>query len=99
MLCLFSDFVPERQLITFKYLLHVRESALRPKISSEKMVDYAKTAFAVDPRIALALASRFPTNNALKGEVTQLVQVYTFGLKNEYFHFAIRSGKCKCSFS
>nr|GMD90459.1 phosphatidylinositol 4-kinase alpha 1 [Ipomoea batatas] len=59
-----------------------KESALRPKISSEKMVDYAKTAFAVDPRIALALASRFPTNNALKGEVTQLVQSHILEIRN-----------------
>nr|GMD85761.1 phosphatidylinositol 4-kinase alpha 1-like [Ipomoea batatas] len=59
-----------------------KESALRPKISSEKMVNYAKTAFAVDPRIALALASRFPTNNALKGEVTQLVQSHILEIRN-----------------
>ncbi|XP_019166040.1 PREDICTED: phosphatidylinositol 4-kinase alpha 1-like [Ipomoea nil] len=59
-----------------------KESALRPKISSEKMVDYAKTAFSVDPRIALGLASRYPTNNALKGEVTQLVQSHLLEIRN-----------------
>lgn len=45
------------------------------KLSAEKWTDYARTAFAVDPRIALSLAARFPTNPSLKAEVTQLVQV------------------------
>lgn len=52
-----------------------RESvSSRPRISSEKVVEYARTAFQVDPRIALSLASRFPANASLKAEVTQLVQ-------------------------
>lgn len=46
-----------------------------PKITSEKWIEYARTAFSVDPRIALSLASRFPTNTFLKAEMTQLVQV------------------------
>ncbi|XP_015867438.3 phosphatidylinositol 4-kinase alpha 1 [Ziziphus jujuba] len=46
----------------------------RSKISSEKWIEYARTAFSVDPRIALSLASRFPTNMFLKAEVTHLVQ-------------------------
>ncbi|KAL5788548.1 hypothetical protein ACOSP7_005497 [Xanthoceras sorbifolium] len=46
----------------------------KPKISSEKWIEYAKTSFSVDPRIALSLASRFPANATLKAEVTQLVQ-------------------------
>ncbi|XP_043723692.1 phosphatidylinositol 4-kinase alpha 1-like isoform X2 [Telopea speciosissima] len=46
----------------------------RPKISSEKWIEYVRTSFSVDPRIALSLASRFPTVSSLKAEVTQLVQ-------------------------
>ncbi|KAH9696024.1 phosphatidylinositol 4-kinase alpha 1 [Citrus sinensis] len=41
----------------------------RPRISSEKLVEYARTAFQVDPRIALSLASRFPANASLKAEL------------------------------
>lgn len=52
-----------------------RESTSRLKISSEKWIDYARIAFSVDPRIALSLAARFPTNSTLKSELTQLVQV------------------------
>ncbi|KAH9696023.1 phosphatidylinositol 4-kinase alpha 1 [Citrus sinensis] len=47
-----------------------RESvSSRPRISSEKLVEYARTAFQVDPRIALSLASRFPANASLKAEL------------------------------
>ncbi|KAE8692688.1 Phosphatidylinositol 4-kinase alpha 1 [Hibiscus syriacus] len=46
----------------------------RPKISADKWIEYARTAFSVDPRIAFSLASRFPTNPHLKAEITQLVQ-------------------------
>ncbi|KAK2665282.1 hypothetical protein Ddye_003856 [Dipteronia dyeriana] len=46
----------------------------KPKINTEKWIEYAKTAFSVDPRIVLSLASRFPANASLKAEVTQLVQ-------------------------
>ncbi|KAK6946221.1 Phosphatidylinositol 3-/4-kinase, catalytic domain, partial [Dillenia turbinata] len=53
----------------------------RPKISSEKWVDYARTAFAVDPRIALSLVSRFPANTILKTEVTHLVQFNILDLR------------------
>ena len=59
----------------FKFI--VREStSSRTKISSDKWVEYARTAFSVDPRIALSLASRFLTNTFLKAEVTHLVQVF-----------------------
>ncbi|KAG8364319.1 hypothetical protein BUALT_Bualt19G0116400 [Buddleja alternifolia] len=51
-----------------------KEQNSRLKISSEKWVEFAKTAFSVDPRIALSLAARFPANFALKTEITQLVQ-------------------------
>lgn len=53
----------------------------RPRISSEKLVEYARTAFQVDPRIALSLASRFPANASLKAEVTQLVQLHILDIR------------------
>ncbi|CAH9056262.1 unnamed protein product [Cuscuta europaea] len=59
-----------------------KESVSRPKVSTDKLVEYAKTAFSVDPRIALSLASRFPTNNALKSEVAQLVQLHILEIRN-----------------
>ncbi|VFQ72155.1 unnamed protein product [Cuscuta campestris] len=59
-----------------------KESTVRPKISSDKMVEYAKTAFSVEPQIAFALASRFPANDALRGEVTQLVQSNISEIRN-----------------
>ncbi|XP_052198254.1 phosphatidylinositol 4-kinase alpha 1 [Diospyros lotus] len=59
-----------------------KESASsRPKITSEKWIEYAQTAFSVDPRIALCLASRFPTNTFLKAEITQLVQSHILELR------------------
>ncbi|CAD5315026.1 unnamed protein product [Arabidopsis thaliana] len=53
----------------------------RLKISSEKWTEYAKTAFSVDPRIALSVASRFPANASVKSEVTQLVQTNIVDLR------------------
>ncbi|XP_010479560.1 PREDICTED: phosphatidylinositol 4-kinase alpha 1-like [Camelina sativa] len=53
----------------------------RLKISSEKWTEYAKTAFSVDPRIAISLASRFPANIALKSQVIQLVQAHLVDLR------------------
>ncbi|KAG7573163.1 Armadillo-type fold [Arabidopsis suecica] len=53
----------------------------RLKISSGKWTEHAKTAFSVDPRIALSLASRFPANIAVKSEVTQLVQAHIVDLR------------------
>jgi hypothetical protein len=50
-------------------------STFRGKISSDKWIDHSRTAFAVDPRIALSMTMRFPTNPALQSEITQLVQV------------------------
>lgn len=52
-----------------------RDYTPRPKITAEKWVEFARTAFFVDPQIALSLVSRFPANASLKAEVTQLVQV------------------------
>jgi len=45
------------------------------KIGSDKWVEHVRTAFSVDPRIALSLTSRFPTNSSVTSEVTMLVQV------------------------
>ncbi|KAD4179153.1 hypothetical protein E3N88_27744 [Mikania micrantha] len=49
-------------------------TSYRPKNNSEKWIEYARTAFAIDPRIAFSLGARFPTNSLLKAELTQLVQ-------------------------
>ncbi|KAL8189102.1 hypothetical protein R6Q57_029363 [Mikania cordata] len=54
----------------------------RLRISSEKWVEYARTAFAVDPRIAFCLGSRFPTNPYLKSEITQLVQLHILEVRD-----------------
>ncbi|KAL5974827.1 Phosphatidylinositol 4-kinase alpha 1 [Asimina triloba] len=56
-------------------------TSTRPKISSEKWIEYARTAFAVDPRIALSVSSRFPTVSSLKAEVTNLVQLHILELR------------------
>ncbi|KAK4401558.1 Phosphatidylinositol 4-kinase alpha 1, partial [Sesamum angolense] len=58
-----------------------KESTSRLKISSEKWIEFARTAFSVDPRIALSLAARFPSNSALKGEITQLVQSHILEIR------------------
>ncbi|KAJ9152673.1 hypothetical protein P3X46_026216 [Hevea brasiliensis] len=58
-----------------------KENTSRPKISSEKWIDYARTAFSVDPRIALSLASRFPANASLKAEITHLVQSHILEIR------------------
>ncbi|KAF6153028.1 hypothetical protein GIB67_003933, partial [Kingdonia uniflora] len=61
--------------------LNSKENTSRIKISSEKWIDYAKTAFAVDPRIAFTLVSRFRTNPSLRAEVTQLVQLHILDIR------------------
>ncbi|KAJ0242191.1 Phosphatidylinositol 3-/4-kinase [Hirschfeldia incana] len=53
----------------------------RLKISSGKWSEHAKTAFLVDPRIAISLVSRFPANISLKTEVTQLIQAHIVDLR------------------
>ncbi|KAL0365498.1 UNVERIFIED_CONTAM: Phosphatidylinositol 4-kinase alpha 1 [Sesamum angustifolium] len=58
-----------------------KESTSRLKISSEKWIEFARTAFSVDPRIALSLAARFPSNSALKSEITQLVQSHILEIR------------------
>ncbi|XP_050363023.1 phosphatidylinositol 4-kinase alpha 1 isoform X2 [Argentina anserina] len=57
-------------------------STSKQKISSEKWIENARTAFSVDPRIALSLAKRFPTNTFLKAEVTQLVQSHILDIRS-----------------
>ncbi|KAL0536256.1 hypothetical protein IC582_025199 [Cucumis melo] len=53
----------------------------RPKISSEKWVEYARTAYSVDPRIAFSLVSRFPANVTLRAEVSQQVQSHILDIR------------------
>lgn len=53
-------------------------ATFRGKISSDKWIDHVRTAFAVDPRIALSMPLRFPTNATMQSEITQLVQVWFF---------------------
>lgn len=53
-------------------------TTFRGKISSDKWIDHVRTAFAVDPRIALSMPLRFPTNATMQSEITQLVQVCFF---------------------
>lgn len=62
--------------------INSKESAPRPKISSEKWIEYVRTAFSVDPRIAFSLASRFPAISSVKAEVTQLVQLHILELRS-----------------
>ncbi|KAI4998383.1 hypothetical protein ZWY2020_053725 [Hordeum vulgare] len=56
-------------------------STFRGKVSSEKWIDHSRTAFAVDPRIALSMTMRFPTNATLQSEITQLVQTHILELR------------------
>ncbi|CAM6105243.1 unnamed protein product [Calypogeia fissa] len=51
-----------------------KELAPRAKVSADQWSEYAKTAWLVDPRIALSLVTRFPAIATLKTEVTSLVQ-------------------------
>ncbi|PWA36786.1 phosphatidylinositol Kinase, Armadillo-type fold protein [Artemisia annua] len=44
--------------------------------------EHARTAFAVDPRIAFSLGARFPTNTDLKTELSQLVQTHILETRN-----------------
>ncbi|KAL3538950.1 hypothetical protein ACH5RR_002316 [Cinchona calisaya] len=59
-----------------------KESTSRPKVSSEKWFELARTAFSVDPQIALSLAARFPANAILKSEVTLLVETHILEIRN-----------------
>ncbi|KAF9609104.1 hypothetical protein IFM89_013358 [Coptis chinensis] len=49
---------------------NAKENTLyRLKFSSEKWIDYSRTAFSVDPQIALSLVSRFPALSHLRAEL------------------------------
>ncbi|KAM0028833.1 putative 1-phosphatidylinositol 4-kinase [Helianthus debilis subsp. tardiflorus] len=56
-------------------------TSFKPKNNSEKWTEYARTAFAIDPRIAFSLGARFPTNSLLKAELTQLVQTHILEIR------------------
>ncbi|KAI7736909.1 hypothetical protein M8C21_032340, partial [Ambrosia artemisiifolia] len=56
-------------------------TSFRPKNNSDKWIEYARTAFAIDPRIAFSLGARFPTNSLLKAELTQLVQAHILEIR------------------
>nr|CAB3498468.1 unnamed protein product [Digitaria exilis] len=56
-------------------------TTFRGKISSDKWIDHVRTAFAVDPRIALSMPLRFPTNATMQSEITQLVQTRLLELR------------------
>ncbi|KAM7253669.1 hypothetical protein ACFE04_021823 [Oxalis oulophora] len=53
----------------------------RPKISSEKWIEHARTAFFVDPKIAFAMGLRFPANTSLKTEISHLVQSHILDIR------------------
>ncbi|XP_020086249.1 phosphatidylinositol 4-kinase alpha 1 isoform X2 [Ananas comosus] len=62
--------------------INLKEStSSRSKISSDKWIEHVRTAFAVDPRIALSLTARFPTNSTVTAEVTQLVQTHILEIR------------------
>ncbi|KAJ0935575.1 putative 1-phosphatidylinositol 4-kinase [Helianthus annuus] len=56
-------------------------TSFKPRNNSEKWTEYARTAFAIDPRIAFSLGARFPTNTLLKAELTQLVQTHILEIR------------------
>ncbi|XP_030545471.1 phosphatidylinositol 4-kinase alpha 1-like isoform X3 [Rhodamnia argentea] len=58
-----------------------KEVGFKLKISSDRWIEYARTAFSVDPRIALSLVSRFRTNPHMKAEVTQLIQSHILDVR------------------
>ncbi|CAA0807594.1 Phosphatidylinositol 4-kinase alpha 1 [Striga hermonthica] len=59
-----------------------KENATKLKISSDKWIEFARTAFSVDPRIALSLAARFRANASLKSEITLLVQSHILEIRS-----------------
>jgi len=62
--------------------IHTKDTTtFRGKISSDKWIDHVRTAFAVDPRIALSMPLRFPTNATMQSEITQLVQTRLLELR------------------
>ncbi|KAL3700638.1 hypothetical protein R1sor_018660 [Riccia sorocarpa] len=64
------------RLETWAFPLLKESSAPRFKVNSDQWIEFARTGWAVDPRIAFALVARFPTVPVLKAEVTSLVQTH-----------------------
>jgi len=54
--------------------LNTKENTIRSKINPEKWTEYVRTAFDVDPRIALSMSFRFPTISVVTSEIVHLVQ-------------------------
>ncbi|KAG0598394.1 hypothetical protein M758_12G069200 [Ceratodon purpureus] len=73
LLCMLCQLELDR-LDTWAHPLQVCAIPRLQKTVSERLEDYVKTAWSVDPRIALALVARFPGSAALKAEVSMLVQ-------------------------
>lgn len=58
-----------------KRFLFFRETLTRWRVGGDQWVEYVKTAWSTDPRIAMGLVARFPGVNMLRAEVSSLVQV------------------------
>lgn len=56
-------------------------TSFRTKIGSDKWIEHVRTAFSVDPRIALSLSLRFPTNSSVMTEITQLVHKHILEIR------------------
>ncbi|XP_078444700.1 phosphatidylinositol 3- and 4-kinase family protein [Wolffia australiana] len=61
--------------------LNSKDYSSRSKISSEKWIEYVRTAFSVDPRIAISLTARFPTVTAVASEVANLVHIHILEIR------------------
>ncbi|XP_042443658.1 phosphatidylinositol 4-kinase alpha 1-like [Zingiber officinale] len=61
--------------------LNKKDNISRTQIGSDKWIEHVRTAFAVDPRIALCLTLRFPANSHIASEVTQLVQTHILEIR------------------
>ncbi|KAL2650963.1 hypothetical protein R1flu_019091 [Riccia fluitans] len=68
------------RLETWAYPLLKESSSPRMKVTSDQWIEFARTAWSMDPRIALSLVMRFPTVSNLKAEVTSLVQKHLLDL-------------------
>lgn len=73
LLCMLCQHESDR-LDTWAHPLQVFASPRLQKTVSERLGNYVKTAWTIDPRIALALVVRFPGSAVLKAEVSILVQ-------------------------
>lgn len=73
LLCMLCQHEADR-LDTWAHPLKVNTVPRLQRMASERLGSYAKTAWSVDPRIALSLVARFPGSALLKAEVGILVQ-------------------------